>query len=57
VPSKKARTLLRPASDAFFGERGGTVRDRFGREWLLGREIEKVTPEEMQCRYDKLMTL
>ncbi len=49
-------TLVRPVADAFYGERGGTVRDPFGHEWMLGHEIEKVTPEEMQRRYDALMT-
>lgn len=48
--------LVRPASDAFYGERSGTVRDPFGHEWLLGHSIEDVTPEEMQRRYTKLMT-
>jgi uncharacterized glyoxalase superfamily protein PhnB len=38
----------------FYGERSGTVRDPFGHEWLLGAEIEKVTPEEMQRRYTAL---
>lgn len=47
-------TLLRPASDAFYGERGGTVRDPFGHEWLLGHQLEEVTPEEMQRRYDAM---
>jgi len=27
--------LLRPPSDAFYGERGGTVRDPFGHEWMV----------------------
>lgn len=49
-------TLVRPASDAFYGERSGTVRDPFGHEWMLGHNIEDVTPEEMQRRYDELMT-
>jgi uncharacterized glyoxalase superfamily protein PhnB len=48
-------TLVRPASDAFYGERSGTVRDPFGHEWMLGHNIEDVTPEEMQRRYDELM--
>jgi PhnB protein len=48
-------TLVRPASDAFYGERSGTVRDPFGHEWNIGHEIEKVTPEEMQRRYTKAM--
>lgn len=48
-------TLVRPPSDAFYGERSGTVRDPFGHEWLIGHSIEDVAPEEMQRRYTKLM--
>ena len=48
-------TLIRKPSDAFYGERSGTVRDPFGHEWLVGHSIEEVTPEEMQRRYTKLM--
>jgi PhnB protein len=48
-------TLVRPPSDAFYGERSGTVRDPFGHDWMLGHSIEEVTPEEMQRRYTKLM--
>jgi PhnB protein len=48
-------TIVRPPTDAFYGERGGTVRDPFGHEWLIGHEIEAVTPEEMQRRYTELM--
>jgi uncharacterized glyoxalase superfamily protein PhnB len=47
-------TLVRPAADQFYGERSGTVRDPFGHEWNIGHELEKVTPEEMQRRYDEL---
>src|SRR5262245_15379570 len=47
-------TVLRPAADAFYGERGGTVRDPFGHEWLLGHQIEEVSTQEMQRRYDAL---
>jgi uncharacterized glyoxalase superfamily protein PhnB len=46
--------LVRPPQDHFYGERSGTVRDPFGHEWLIGHEIEKVTPEEMQRRYEAL---
>ena len=53
---KEGATLVRPATDQFYGERGGTVRDPFGHEWLVGHEIEKVTPEEMQRRYTAMMT-
>jgi PhnB protein len=44
-------TLERPAEDAFYGERGGSVIDPFGHRWLIGHSIENVSPEEMQRRY------
>ena len=47
-------TLERPVQDAFYGERGGAVRDPFGHRWLIGHSIETVTPEEMQRRYTAL---
>lgn len=49
-------TLVREPRDQFYGERSGTVRDPFGHEWLIGHEIEKVTPEEMQRRYTAMMS-
>jgi len=48
-------TLVRPATDQFYGERGGTVRDPFGHEWAIGHEIEAMEPAEMQRRYDQMM--
>lgn len=47
--------LERPPSDAFYGERGGSVFDPFGHRWLIGHSIEEVSPDEMQRRYDALM--
>jgi PhnB protein len=44
-------TLERAASDAFYGERSGTVRCPFGHRWLIGHHIEDVSPQEMQRRY------
>ena len=46
--------LVRPAQDHFYGERSGTVRDPFGHEWMIGHNIEQVSPEEMQRRYDAM---
>jgi uncharacterized glyoxalase superfamily protein PhnB len=43
--------VVRPATDEFYGERSGRVRDPFGHEWLIGHAIEDVTPAEMQRRY------
>lgn len=48
-------SLVRPAVDQFYGERSGTIRDPFGHEWNIGHEIEQVSPEEMQRRYDEMM--
>ena len=48
-------TIVRPATDQFYGERSGTLRDPFGHEWNVGCEIEKVTTEEMQRRYDAML--
>lgn len=46
--------LERPAQDAFYGERGGSIFDPFGHRWLIGHSIEEVTHEEMQRRYDEM---
>lgn len=48
-------SLVRPASDHFYGERSGTVRDPFGYEWMIGHSIEALTPEEMQRRYTEML--
>ncbi|RZU02777.1 VOC family protein [Rivibacter subsaxonicus] len=44
-------TALGEVSDAFYGERGGRIKDPFGHVWLIGHSIEEVSPEEMQRRY------
>jgi len=46
--------VIRPLKDQFYGEHSGTVRDPIGHEWLLGRHVETVTPEEMQRRYSEM---
>jgi PhnB protein len=48
-------TLERAAADQFYGERSGSILDPFGHRWSIGHSIERVTPEEMQRRYDKEM--
>ena len=44
-------SLEMPPTDMFYGERSAVVRDPFGHRWLIGHEIEAVTPQEMQRRY------
>jgi uncharacterized glyoxalase superfamily protein PhnB len=48
--------IVRAPQDQFYGERSGTLRDPFGHEWNIGHEIEKVSPAEMQRRYDEMTT-
>ena len=47
--------IEREPQDAFYGERGGVVRDPFGHRWNIGHNIEQVAPEEMQRRFTELM--
>ncbi len=48
-------TLEMACTDQFYGERTGVVIDPFGHRWMLGHQIERLTPEEMQRRYTALM--
>ena len=47
-------TMQMPPTDQFYGERSCRLRDPFGHTWLIGHEIEKVTPLEMQRRFDAM---
>ncbi|WP_395738486.1 VOC family protein [Prosthecobacter sp.] len=47
-------TVQMPAMDMFYGFRSGCVCDPYGHVWLLQHEIEKVSPEEMQKRWDNM---
>jgi uncharacterized glyoxalase superfamily protein PhnB len=44
-------TIVREPTDQGHGERQCRLRDPFGHEWLLGHEIEKVSSEEIQRRF------
>jgi len=41
-------------ADQFYGFRSGSVSDPFGHQWMLQHETEKVSPEEMQKRWDAM---
>lgn len=49
-------TVVREPTDQFYGERSGTIRDPVGYDWLIGHSIEDVSPEDMQQRYDELLS-
>lgn len=52
--AKAGATVLMEPQDQFYGERTARLKDPFGHEWLLGHEIEKVSHEEMQRRFDAM---
>ena len=51
--TKAGATILRPATDQSFGERSALVVDPFGHRWMLSQTIEKVTPKDMQARWNE----
>ncbi|NUP10653.1 MAG: VOC family protein [Polyangiaceae bacterium] len=47
--------VVREPQNHFYGERSGTIRDPFGHDWLIGHNLEELTPDEMQRRYTEIM--
>lgn len=47
--------VVRPLADQFYGHLAGRVRDPFGHEWIISQEIEKISPEEMQRRWNAMV--
>src|ERR1700722_15526947 len=41
-----------PLSDMFWGDRMGTVVDKWGNEWTLAQHIKDMTPDEMKKAQD-----
>ncbi len=50
-----AKLVMEP-KDQFYGERSSKVLDPFGHEWLLGSQIEDVSREEMQRRFNEMFS-
>lgn len=42
--------IVYPLQDAFYGERGGRLRDPFGQQWMLSQRTEDLTAEEVDRR-------
>lgn len=51
---KAGAEAVMPLSNQFYGHRCGSLRDPFGHEWMISQEIEKVSPEEMQRRWNTM---
>ena len=47
-------TVLMPPADQFYGFRSASVVDPYGHQWMLQHEVEKVSPEELQKRWDNM---
>lgn len=47
-------TVIMPVADQFYGFRSGSVSDPFGHRWMIQHELEKVSPEEIQKRWDAM---
>jgi uncharacterized glyoxalase superfamily protein PhnB len=45
-------TVRMPLADMFWGDRIGTVHDRWGNQWSLAQHIQDLTPEEMKKAQD-----
>jgi PhnB protein len=48
-------TSLREPEDQFYGERNAQVRDASGHCWDISMQVEEVSPEEMQKRFDAMI--
>lgn len=48
-------TIVRPASDEFYGFRCATISDPFGHVWVFQKDIENLTPDEMKSRWEDLV--
>jgi len=49
--------LLNPVADQFYGERRGELEDPFGHLWSVSTRTEELSQEEMQRRYDALVSV
>jgi PhnB protein len=45
-------TITMPASDMFWGDRYGKLKDPFGHEWSIGTHLEDMSQKELQRRSD-----
>lgn len=47
-------TVLRAVKTEFYGARTGMIADPFGHQWFLESQVEEVSPEEMQHRWNAM---
>ena len=52
---KAGATITMPPQDQFYGHRSAVIQDPFGHQWMFQHEIEKVSPAEMQHRWNAMV--
>ena len=52
---KAGAEVLRALTNEFYGHRSGTLRDPFGHEWTISQELERMSPNEMQRRWNAMV--
>ncbi len=45
--------VLQPLKTHFHGHRCGLLRDPDGHEWMISQAVERLSPSEMQARWDR----
>jgi PhnB protein len=53
--SAAGATVEMPPTDMFYGFRSASISDPFGHKWMLQHQIENVSHEEMQKRWDAMV--
>jgi uncharacterized glyoxalase superfamily protein PhnB len=48
--TKLGAEVVFPIQDQFYGYREGRIRDPFGHEWILSKQLEKLSVKEMEKR-------
>jgi PhnB protein len=43
-------TLVKPIQDQFYGDRSGTISDKWGYQWHVATHVEDVAPDELERR-------
>lgn len=49
-------TVTMPVQDQFDGDRRGTITDPFGHIWLLAKKQEDISVDELQRRFNTMLT-
>lgn len=46
--------IIFPLKEQFYGDKAGRVKDPFGHHWIIARNMETLSPAELQNRFNQL---